>query len=37
MFQSNRRLVLGTTLVLGAGALAAVCAGIHWSMRVFLG
>jgi hypothetical protein len=37
MFQLNRRLVLATTLVLGAGVLAAVGAGIHWSMHVFLG
>ncbi len=37
MFQSNRRLVLATTLVLGAGVLAAVGGGIHWSMRVFPG
>ena len=37
MFQLNRRLVLVTTLVLGAGVLAAIGAGIHWSMSVFLG
>jgi hypothetical protein len=34
MFQLNRRLVLVTTLVLGAAAIGA---GIHWSMSVFLG
>lgn len=31
MFQLNRRV---TTLVLGAGVLAAIWAGIHWSMSV---
>jgi hypothetical protein len=36
MFHLNRRLVLATTLVL-AGLLAALGAGIHWSMSVFLG
>lgn len=36
MFQLNRRTVLATTLVL-AGVLAALGAGIHWSMSIFPG
>ena len=30
-----RRLVLATTLVLGAGVLAGLGAGIHWGLAVF--
>jgi len=38
MLLKNRRLVLVTTLVLGAGLLAAVGAGIHWgAAAIFLG
>jgi hypothetical protein len=36
MLQWNRRLVLATTLVLCAGALAALGAGIHWALVVVL-
>jgi len=37
MLERNRRLVLVTALVLCAGAVAALGAGIHWAMAVILG
>jgi hypothetical protein len=37
MLHWNRRFVLMTALVLCAGVLAALGAGIHWSQVVFLG
>lgn len=36
MLHRNRRLALVTTLVIGAGVLAAVGAGIHWGAAAVL-
>ncbi len=37
MVHWNRRLALLTALVLASGLLAAVGAGIHWAMALFIG
>ena len=37
MLQRKRRLVLATALLLCAGVVAALGAGIHWAMSVILG
>ncbi len=37
MVHSNRRPALLTALVLASGLLAALGAGIHWAMALFIG
>jgi hypothetical protein len=37
MVHWNRRLALLTSLVIASGLLAAVGAGIHWAMAMFVG